>query len=229
MRTTTDEELIARGGRVGQVANFIALIMVLGGLVVSFTPWKVITVVFIALGVVMYTVGNRGIAQATREPRLIQQVVDALGGFDDRYHLYNHILPADHVLLTPYGLFVLVLRGVDGRIRCFKDKWVRDFSIGRVLRFFTEESLGNPTKDAHREVERVGKYLEEHTPGSDVDVQGLILFLNPEVTLEVTGTSVPVLPLRRLKSYLRKSSQESAVEPETMRALTALFDEAPRT
>ncbi|NIN64938.1 MAG: hypothetical protein GTO63_09595 [Anaerolineae bacterium] len=228
MRASTDEELIARGGRVGQVANFIALIMVFGGLLVSFTPWKAITVVLIALGVVMYTIGNRGIAQATREPRLIQQLVDTLGGFDDRYHLYNHILPADHVLLTPHGLFVLVLRGVDGTIRCFKDKWVRDFSIRRMLRFFTEESLGNPTKDARREVEKVGKYLEEHAPGSDVGVQGLILFLNPEARLEVTETSVPVLPLRRLKSYLRKSSQESAVEPETMRALTAIFDEAPR-
>jgi hypothetical protein len=228
MRTTTDEELIARGGRVGQLANFIALIMVLGGLVVSFTPWKVITVVLIALGVVMYTIGNRGVAQATREPRLIQQVVDALGGFDDRYHLYNHKLPADHVLVTPHGLFVLVLRGMEGKIRCFKGKWVRDWSISRILRFFTEEPLGNPTKDAEREVERLRKYLEDHPPESDVEVQGLVIFVNPNVHLEVTEVPVPVLPLRRLKSYLRKASEQSEVSPETMRALREVLDEASR-
>ncbi len=224
MRTTTDEDLIARGGRVGQVANFIAVVMVFGGLVVSFTPWKVITVVLIALGVVMYTVGNRGIAQATREPRLIQQVVDALAGFDDRYHFYNHKLPADHVLLTPHGLFVLILRGTEGRIRCFKDKWVRDLSIRRMLRFFTEESLGNPSKDAGREVQRLRKYLEDHTPESDVEVQGLIVFVNPNVHLEVTDVAVPVLPLRRLKNYLRKASEQPEMSAATLRALRETLD-----
>jgi hypothetical protein len=230
MRTSTNEELIARGGRVGQVANFIALIMVFGGLLVSFTAYKLMTVVFIALGVVMYTLGNRGISYAAREPRLIQQVADALSSFDDRYRLYNHILPADHVLLTPNGLFVLIVKGVDGRVRCFKDKWVRDFSLGRVLRFFTEESLGNPTKDARKEVEKLQKYLEEHNPEADVEAQGLVVFVNPKARLEVTGASLPVLPLRRLRPYIRKGKapQQREIPPEALAALTELFDEAPK-
>jgi plasmid stabilization system protein ParE len=228
MRTTTDEEMVARGGRVGQVAIFIALVMVGAGLVVSFTPWKTIAVILVGLGVVMYTIGNRQLSQAAREPRLIEQVVDALKGFDDRYHLYNHILPGDHVLLTPGGLFVLAVKGVDGRIRCFKDKWVRDFSLGRLLRFFTEESLGNPTKDAQRELEKVRKYIEEHNPEADVDVQGLVVFVNPKARLEVTGASLPVLPLRRLRTYIRKASQQREIPLETLAALTTLFDEAPR-
>jgi hypothetical protein len=229
MRTTTDEEMMARGGRVGQVANFIGLVMVFAGLLVSFTPWKAIAVVLVGLGVVMYTIGNRQLSQAAREPRLIQQLVDALKGFDDRYHLYNGILPGDHVLLTPHGLFVLVVKGVEGRIRCYKDKWVRDFSLRRLLRFFTEEPLGNPTKDAQRQVEKVRKYIEERSLEADVEVQGLVAFANPKARLEVTSASLPVLPLRRLKTYVRKSSQEREIPPETLAALTRLFDEAPRT
>ncbi|TKJ30174.1 MAG: hypothetical protein CEE40_05880 [Chloroflexi bacterium B3_Chlor] len=228
MRTTSDEELIARGGRVGQVANFIALVMVFGGLLVSFTPWKLISVALIALGVLMYTVGHRGVEQAAREPRFIRQLVDALAGFDDRYHLYSHVLPGDHVLLTPHGVFVLVLKGVDGRIRSFKDKWVRDLSLRRLLRFFTEESLGNPTKEVQRQVKRVQKYVEQHNPELEVDVQGLVVFVNPKARLEVTDSSVPVLPLRRLKSYVRRASPQSDVQPEAMSALRQIFDEAPR-
>ncbi len=228
MRTTTDEEMMARGGRVGQVAIFMALVMVGAGLVVSFTAWKIIAVILVGLGVVMYTVGNRQLSQATRDPRLIQQLVDALKGFDDRYHLYNHILPGDHVLLTPHGLFVLVVKGVDGRIRCFKDKWVRDFSLRRLLRFFTEEPLGNPTKDAERDVKKVREYIEKHNPGADVDIQGLVVFVNPQARLEVTDTLLPVLPLRRLKGYIRKIVQQREISPETLAALTALFDEAAR-
>jgi hypothetical protein len=228
MRTTTDEELLARGGRVGQVAIFIALAMVGAGLVVSFTAWKIIAVILVGLGVLMYTIGNRQVSQAVSEPRRIQQLLDALKGFDDRYHLYNHILPGDHILLTPHGLFVLVLKGVDGRVRCFKDKWVRDLSLRRLLRFFTEEGLGNPTKDAQRELEKVRKYIEEHSPEADVDVQALVVFANPEARLEVTSASLPVLPLRRLKTHIRKASQQREIPPETLAALTTLLDEAAR-
>jgi hypothetical protein len=228
MRTTSDEEIIARGGRVGQVANVMGLVMVLGGLLASFTPWKVITVVLIVLGVVMYTIGNRGLEQATREPRLIQQLEEALKGFDDQYHLYNHLLPGDHVLATPHGLFVLVVKGVDGKIRCYKDKWVRAVTLRRVLRFFTEESLGNPTKDARQQAEKVQKYIEEHDPELQVEVQGLVVFANPEARLEITSPSVPVLPLRRLRRYIRRASQQREIAPETLAALTELLDQAPR-
>jgi len=228
MRTTTDEEMIARGGRVGQIGIFIGVAMAGAGLLVSFTPWKVITVVLVVLGVVMYTIGNRQTSHAAREPRLGQQLVEALKGFDDRYHLYNHVLPGDHVLLTPHGLFVLVVKGVDGRVRCFKDKWVRDLSLGRLLRFFREESLGNPTKEARRQVEKVQKHIEERSPEADAEVQGLVVFANPEARLEVTGASLPILPLRRLKAHIRKASQGREIPPETLAALTELFDEAPR-
>ncbi len=229
MRITTDEEMIARQGRLGQATNFIALVVVIGGLIVSFTPWKVITIVLVGVGVVMYTIGNRGLGQVAREPRHIQQVTDALKSFDDRYRLYNHVLPGDHVLLTPHGVFVLVLKGVDGRIRCFKDRWVRDLSLRRVLGFFTDEPLGNPTKDAQREARQVQKYMDEHSPEAGVEVQGLVVFVNPAARLEVTSASLPVVPLRRLRTYVRKASQEEDISSETLAALTALFDEAPRT
>jgi len=228
MRTTTNEDIVLRGGRVGQLASFIALAFVFAGLIVSFTEYKVMALVLIVLGVVMYTVGARGQEQATREPRFVRKLADTLSEFDDRYHIYHHVLSADHVLLTPYGVFVLVLRGVDGKVRCFGDKWLRDLSLRRALRFFTEESLGNPTKEMLQEVERLRKYVEEHAPEVTPDIDGCVVFVNPEVSLEVTTASVPVLPLRRLKSYIRKTSAGSELPPESLSALTQLFEEAPR-
>lgn len=228
MRTTTNEEMVARGGRVGQLATFIGLVMVFGGLVASFTQYRMMTIFVVALGVVMYTLGNRGQEQALREPRLIQKLAGALNEFDDRYHLYNHVLPADHVLLTPHGMFVLVARGTGGRIRCFQDKWVRDFTLGRILRFFTEESLGNPSKEAQQDVEKLQKYLQEHAPDLTPEVQALVVFADPTARLEVTSASVPVLPLRRLKSHVRKAAGRMEMPGETLAALTRLFNEAPR-
>ncbi len=228
MRTITNENLVARQGRVGQLATFIGLLMVFGGLIVSFTQYRMMTVVLVALGVVMYTLGNRGQEQTAREPRLIEGLTDALRDFDDRYQLYNHVLPAGHVLLTPHGVFVLVVRGMGGRIRCFKDKWVRDITLGRMLRFFTEESLGHPSKEALQDVEKLEKYLEENAPGVKPEMQGLVIFTDPSARLEITSASVPVLPLRRLKSHIRKASTRMEMPPETLATLTKLFNEAPR-
>jgi type IV secretory pathway TrbD component len=228
MRTTTNEEMVLRGGRLGQLASFFALVMVLAGLIVSFTEYRMMTFVLIAFGVAMWTVGARGQEQATREPQFVRKLTETLSEFDDRYHIYHHVLPADHVLLTPHGAFVLIVRGLDGRIRCFKDKWVRDLTLRRALRFFTEESLGNPTKEMIQDVERLRKYIEEQAPEVNADVQGLVVFLNPEAHLEVTTASVPVLPLRRLKSHIRKASAPSELPSETLSALTKLFEEAPR-
>jgi hypothetical protein len=228
MKTITNENVVARQGRVGQLATFIGLLMVFGGLIASFTQYRIMTVFLVALGVVMYTLGNRGQEQTTREPRLIGGLADALSEFDDRYQLYNHVLPADHVLLTPHGVFVLAVRGMGGRIRCFEDKWVRDITLGRMLRFFTEESLGHPSKEAQQDVEKLEKYLEENAPDVKPEMQGLVIFTDPSVRLEITSASVPVLPLRRLKSHVRKASTRMEMAPETLATLTRLFSEAPR-
>jgi hypothetical protein len=228
MRITTNEEMVARGGRLGQLATSFGLLMVFGGLIASFSPYRLVTVFIIVLGVVMYTVGTRGQEQARREPLHIKQLTEALSEFDDRYRLYNYALPAPHVLLTPHGVFVLVVKGVDGRIRCFKDKWVREMSLRRMLRFFTEESLGNPSKEAAQDVEKLQKYVEKHAPGVQVDTSGLVVFVNPGARLEITTASVPVLPMRRLKSHIRKASAQLDLPPETLDSLTQLFEKAPR-
>ena len=229
MRVHTDEEMIARGGRLGQLATFIGLVMVFGALVASFTEYRLMAIVLIALGVVMYTLGSRGQQQSIRGPRTISQLVDALSEFDDRYRLYNHMLPADHVLLTPHAVFVLAGRSMEGRIRCFKDKWVRDLTLSRLLRFFTEESLGNPSKEAQQDVNKLEKYIQEHAPEVAPEVQAVVVFTNPAARLEVTSSSVPVLPLRKLKSHVRKSAGRTELTPEELRALTELFESPPRS
>ena len=228
MRTITNEKMMARSGRLGQLATFIGLVMVFGALIASFTEYRMMSVILVALGVVMYTLGGRGQQQSARAPQRIEILKGALGEFDDRYRLYNHVLPADHVLLTPHGVFVLIVRGVDGRIRCFKDRWVRDMNLRRMLRFFTEESLGNPTKETEQDVAKLEKYIEEQAPDIGTEVRGAVVFTNPEARLEVTTASVPVLPLRRLKGYVRKASASGDMPPETLAALTQLFEEAPR-
>jgi hypothetical protein len=57
-------------------------------------------------------------------------------------------------------------------------------------------------------------------------VEGLVLFANPKARLEVTGAILPVMPLRRLKPFLRKAAKKQELPAQTMEVLTALFDRA---
>ena len=106
MKVLSDEPLIRRRTRVAQGANLAGLVVLGAGLVISLTKpeWAVYTLGLLVIGVIA---SQYGIVQAfryARKPRPDEELATALKGLDDRFRLYNFILPADHVLLTPRGL-----------------------------------------------------------------------------------------------------------------------------
>ncbi len=226
MQVRTDEKLIVRKSIAAKLGGGVGLVLVLSGLFLLWvpwgSPWSYLTVL---LGFVIGSVGNRQMNRWVNEPRADQVLSRALRGFDDRHYLYNYILPADHVLLAPYGLFVIKAKGVEGRIRCLKDRWRRGFSLLRLLRGFAPEPLGNPTKETRREMERLTEYIAQRLPGEEFEVRGMIIFTHPQVQLEVRGTTLPTMRLKGLKPHLRKAAGGETTE-ETRRELVRIFDEA---
>lgn len=227
MQVRTDEELIVRKSVAAKVGSGVGLVLVFSGLVLLWMPWGYPwSYLLVLLGFVIGSVGNRQINRWVNEPRADQVLSLALRGFDDRHYLYNYILPADHVLLAPYGLFVIKAKGVEGRIRCLKDRWQRDFSLLRLLRGFGPEPLGNPTKEARREMERLSEYIAQRLPEKEVEVKGLIIFTHPQLQLEVAGATIPTMWLKGLKSYLRKEARGGEMPEGTRKGLLRIFDEA---
>ncbi len=227
MQVRTDEELIVRKSIAAKVGSGVGLILIFFGLLLLWVPWGYPwSYLMVLLGFVIGSVGNRQMNRWVNEPRADQVLSRTLRGFDDKHYLYNYILPADHVLLAPYGLFVIKARGVDGRIRCLKDRWQRDFSLLRLLRGFGPEPLGNPTKETRREMERLTEYIAQRLPGEEVEVKGMIIFTHPQLWLEVGGATLPTLRLRGLKSYLRKAASGGEMAEEIRKELVRIFDEA---
>ena len=227
MNLRTDEELIVRKSIAAKLGSGIGLVLVFFGLLLLWVPWGYPwSYLLVLLGFVIGSVGNRQMNRWVNEPRADQALSRALRGFDDRYYLYHYTLPADHVLLAPYGLFVIKAKGLEGRIRCLKDRWRRDFSLLRLLRGFGPEPLGNPTKETRREMERLSEYIAERLPGEEVEVKGIIVFTHPQVQLEMEGATLPTLPLRGLKSHLRKAARGEEMPEEIHKELVRIFDEA---
>lgn len=226
MQVRTDEELIVRKSIVAKVGSGVGLVLVFIGVLLLWMPWGYPwSYLVVLLGFVIGSVGNRQMNRWVNEPRADQVLSRALRGFDDKHYLYNYILPADHVLLAPYGLFVIKAKGTEGRIRCLKDRWQRDFSLLRLLRGFAPEPLGNPTKETRREMERLTEYIAERL-GKEVEVKGMIVFTHPQLQLEVGGATLPTMWLKGLKSHLRKAARGGEIPEEIRKELVRIFDEA---
>jgi hypothetical protein len=223
----TNQATITRGTRIGKIGVFTGLAFLLAGFVISlaFRETQFIWISFVCLivGFLVSTVGTMNMNRWVKEPRADQALAQGLKGFDDRYRLYNYVLPAPHVLLCPSGLFVLTAMGQDGTIRFDGARFHRNFSMGRVFRMMADEGLGRPFAEGDGQVQALRKYLDEHDVGDGVEVQNVLVFYSPRVTLSVTDPPRPVVEPKALKKVVRKQ-REDKLPASQYRELQELFE-----
>ncbi len=216
MKAVTDTKLIEKGQKIGRITSLAGLVVLVGGLVLAFlqrnnTQSAIFLLVFgcMVAGFILSNVGIYMANRWVREPRADQALTRVLKGFDNRYQLYNYVLPAQHVLLSPDGLAAITVKSQEGTISCNGSRWRHRLSFGRVLRMFTDEGLGNPTKEAQREAALLKKLVDQKLPGQEVPIATLIVFTGrkEKLNLQVQDPTVPALTLGELKSEVRNLSQ----------------------
>jgi hypothetical protein len=229
MQNIVNEVRVQRGARVGKIATFVGLGLLVAGLIVSLlmreSPMLWLSFLFLLLGLLVSSVGTMNMNRWVREPRADQALSQGLKGFDDRYRLYNYFLPAPHVLLSPMGLYVLTAMGQDGVIRYDGNKFRRDFSAGRLFRFMAEEGLGKPFAEANAQVEALHKFLDEHGVGEEIEIENILVFFNPRAELVISDPPRPVANPKGLKKAIRKRG-EAKLRGGQYQQLQELFDEA---
>ena len=205
--------------------------LILGSAVLTFlnpTTPAFIVPAYAALfgGFIIFNIGASSGAKWRMLPRADQALAKALKGLDQRYRLYNFLLPAEHVLLTPAGIAVFQVRRLAGTISCTGDRWYQRKSILSRLRFAAEEQLGNPAKDLERDLAAMRTLLDAHLEGDPIPLEGLIFFPNPNAQLTINGTTIPVLTAKDIKNSIRQgTAQRARLDTDTYNALADLFDE----
>ncbi len=226
MQVITNEKLIKNRARLGRVASFAGLAVLILGLVASLYPqWLLASFGCLFVGFVLSQIGLYHANRWVKQPRADQTLVKVLKGFDDRYHLYNYVLPARHVLLAPFGLCVINPKDQGGKVRCEGEKWRHEGGWGRaILRLFGQEGLGNPAKEAQAEVEKLRRFLAQQLSDEEgVPIEGVVVFTNPQVDLEAEDPAVLVLDGKRFKSFLRDLSKERPISGSQRRQLAEIL------
>lgn len=228
---SSNEPLIENRKKVGRYASIGGLAIIFVGLLASFQNQFLIAYGALIVGFILSNVGAYYLSRwglGTHE-----KLVAALKGMDKRYRLYNYLLPAPNVLLTPYGVTVLLVKNQEGPIVADGNGWRQPSGIfGNLFRFMralSAEPLGDPPKELDLLKSTMRKFIaKESTWGSQVPVEGIVLFTNPRAQVSISATEVPVIDINKqtdaLKSVLRRDKRTPQLAADVYDGLVALFD-----
>ncbi len=102
----------------------------------------------------------------------------------------------DHIVLGPNGLFVVETKNWSGKVTCQGDNWQRDRNH--------KKNTANPSKQAKRNASRLRNLIESSSTlgHANVWVEGIVVFTNRNITLNVTRPAVPVLRVHELPAFI---------------------------
>jgi hypothetical protein len=145
MDIITNDRLIQRNARIGQVTSIVGLLVLAGGMFISFTRAELFLFSLIAL-VIGFGLSQVGIYFGNRwgrRPRPDEVLDTALKGLDGRYSIYHYSSPTAHLLIGPAGIWVLLPRNQAGEITYdeTKKRW-RQKGGSIYLKIFAQENLG---------------------------------------------------------------------------------------
>jgi hypothetical protein len=229
MEIISNDNLIKRNARIGQVTSLLGLLVLAGGMFISFTQQQLFYLSMISL-VVGFGLSQVGIYFGNRwgrRPRPDEQLNAALKGLDGRYNLYHYRTPTSHLLVGPAGVWVLLPRSVRGVITYDEQRrrW-RQRGGNLYLKIFAQEGLGRPDLEAGAEVEATINYLKKQLPDMTLpEVQPILLFTSEKAEVEADDAPIPAMHIRRLKEFIRKTSKSRPLPAETVKQIQQALPE----
>ena len=167
----------------------------------------------IVTGFVLFYGGLQQLGRWSRKPRNDEALDAALARLNDRYALVHYAdFPGrrpDHILVTPNRLLVISTRELMGRVRARGRSWRRPRSVLFGVFRLAGPQLGNPTLENEAQVNTLVAFLrEEQLPGT---VEGIVVFTDPRVDLELDDPALPVLRVDELFDFVRFQGESVAL------------------
>lgn len=215
MKIVTNETLIKRNGKIGQFTTVASLVILAGGLYLSFQAssqmfmWSFVALI---LGFVLSQIGIFFGNKFGKHPRPDEQISAALKGLDDKYTLYHYRTPASHLLVGPAGIWVVLPFSQGGTISFVNNRW-KQKGGNWYLKLFGQENLGRPDQDARTEINSINRFFKKLFPDLEIPgIQAILVFINPKAKIaDVENAPTPALQLDKLKDFVRRSAKEDTL------------------
>lgn len=227
MKVLSNEKVIKRNTQIGKYASIAALLILAGGMVVSFTMQEQ---AFIAFGALMvgFILSQFGIYFGNRfgrRPRTDERITAALKGLTKDYTLYHYLAPVNHLLVGPAGVWILEPYHQRGTITYEKNRW-RQKGGGLLLgylKIFAQEGLGRPDLEAQADLDALRNALKKSLGDSLPPLNAALLFFDPRAEIQVDEAPHPTIKIEQLKDFLRKRAKQNPFPPEQVKRITDLL------
>ncbi len=223
MKIISNEKLIAKNKKIGQVTTFVSLGILLLGFVATFSPqymnWSMLALV---TGFILSQVGIYFGSRFGKSPRPDEQISAALKGLGEKYNLYHYMTDVSHLLVGPAGIWVFLPYAQKGIITYdeTKNRW-RQKGGNLFMKLFGQDSLGRPDVEIKAALTSAEKYLTKviNKEFSTPAVQPVLVFTNNETEVNCPNAPVLTIHAEKVKDHLRKTAKENPIPVETLNAL----------
>ena len=229
MKIIKNETLIKRNAKIGQWTSLGALLVLGGGMYLSFTQPELFTYSLVALllGFTLTQVGMYMGNKFGRSPRPDEKLDAGLKGLQNDFVMYHYTTPASHLLVGPAGVWVVMPYHQRGQVEFKKNRWrMRGGGfLQNYMRIFGQEGLGRPDLEIENEIRTLKKHLLKHMDESEIpEINALMVFTNDDVVVDAEDAPVPVMKLKQLKDFLRQKAKEKKLPAEILSRLKTVLE-----
>ncbi len=229
MRIFLNEQRLKRNRQMATIMFFASLVILLGGLLVSYTVTNsdpnLMVIPLIAMPIGLFTTwwSVRLTNQYVRKPHAEDVMQAAFKGVSAHSVAYHYLFKANHVLICQQGVYSFLTRFQDGVFRVQGDRVTNLRArgpIGGLLTVMRQEQIGKPIAEAQLSAAELQEVLDDalkETPGGapiNVVVQPVVVFLSEKARLDIQAP--PPIPV-----VLAQPNKDRKDQP----SLKALFKE----
>ncbi len=229
MKIIKNEKLIERNKKIGNYISLGALVILGGGMFLSFNrpEWFAYSLICLVVGYILTQVGMYMGNRWGRSPRPDEKIDAGLKGLHSEFNMYHYISPASHLLVGPAGIWVLLPFRQNGKVEFNGGRWKLSGGgfIQTYMKIFGQEGLGKPEAEANAEIASVQKFLEKNLEGQEIPkVNALLIFTSDDIVIDVTDSPFPAMKLKQLKEFIRQESKTRKLSSLQLSAINGLFE-----
>jgi len=228
MKIIKNEKLIKRNATIGNWTSVAALVILGGGMYISFkrTDLFIYSLLALLVGFTLTQIGMYMGNKFGRSPRPDEKLDASLKGLQNEFVMYHYTTPASHLLVGPGGVWVVMPYHQRGQVAFKKNRWRISGGgfLQSYMRIFGQEGLGRPDIEIDNEIRSLKKHLSKTMDESKIpQINALMVFTNDDVEIDGEDSPVPAMKLKQVKEFMRQKAKEKKLSAETLNELkTAL-------
>jgi hypothetical protein len=189
MKTILNTRRFRTGRFWATTLSVAGLLMLLTATVTAFSPRMAASgLPLLILGTFFSLFGLKLSSRWLAKPPAHVAIDAALKGMHSDTVLIHHYPPAEHLLITPHGIFPLIACTQPSDLTINGPTWARNEPrFQRVYKSLTQRGLGNPRRDAQRASAHISQLLRHQFGDTEITVMPIIVFTHPKTKLTVTA------------------------------------------